>query len=72
MVPQFAKLLIILGIILIAIGLVFLLANKVHWIGRLPGDIYIQKKGFSFYFPLSTSILISLIATLILFFLRRR
>lgn len=59
------KLLIGLGIILIVSGLVFVLAGKVPHLGRLPGDILIQKKNFTFYFPLASSIIISLILFLI-------
>ena len=59
------KTLIIFGIILIGFGLLLTLANKIPFIGRPPGDIYIQKKNFSFYFPIATSILISVILSLI-------
>jgi hypothetical protein len=45
---------------------------RIPWLGRLPGDIYIQKKNLSFYFPIATSLLISLVLSLALFFLRRR
>lgn len=66
------KVLIFFGVILILIGGVILLAGKVPWIGRLPGDIFIQKKNFTFYFPLATSIIISVILTLIFSLLSRR
>ncbi|MBI5748812.1 MAG: DUF2905 domain-containing protein [Nitrospinae bacterium] len=66
------KMLIFFGAILILIGGALLLAGKVPWIGRLPGDIFIQKKNFTFYFPLATSIIISIILTLIFFILGRR
>jgi hypothetical protein len=59
------KMLIFFGVILILIGGAILLAGKIPWIGRLPGDIFIQKKNFTFYFPLATSIIISVILTLI-------
>ena len=66
------KMLIFFGVILILIGGAILLAGKVPWIGRLPGDIFIQKKNFTFYFPLATSIIISIILTLIFSLLSRR
>jgi hypothetical protein len=66
------KSLIILGIIIIAIGGLLLLSGKFPWIGRLPGDIVIQKKNFTFYFPLATSILLSLLLTLVFWLLRRK
>lgn len=59
------KTLIIFGIILIGLGVLLALVNKIPFMGRLPGDIYIQKKNFSFYFPIATSILISIILSLI-------
>ena len=66
------KILIFFGVILILIGGVILLAGRIPWIGRLPGDIFIQRKNFSFYFPIATSIIISIILTLIIFILGRR
>ncbi len=47
-------------------------AGKIPWLGRLPGDFFFRGKNFSFYFPLTTSILISVILTLILWFINRR
>lgn len=69
---SFAKLLIMFGLILAAVGGLLLFVGRVPYIGRLPGDIYIQRKNFTFYFPLATSILLSIILTLLLSFFRRR
>lgn len=66
------KTLVFFGLVLVAIGIVFMLSDKITWIGRLPGDIHIQKKNFSFYFPLTTSILISIVLTLIFLLMGRR
>jgi len=66
------KLLILLGILLAGAGVLILLAGKVPGIGRLPGDIFIQKKNFTFYFPLTTSIILSIILTLLFYFFMRR
>lgn len=66
-----AKTLIYLGLILVVLGVVVALAGKLPWLGHLPGDIYIQRERFTFYFPLATCILISVIITLVLYFLRR-
>ena len=66
------RLLIVLGVIIIAVGGLLLYAGKIPWIGRLPGDILIQKKNYTLYFPLATSIIISLILTLIFWLLGRR
>jgi hypothetical protein len=63
------KLLIITGIILIIVGVLFLLLQgKTGWFGNLPGDIKIEKPNFTFYFPLATMILLSIILSLIIYF----
>jgi hypothetical protein len=73
---SFGKLLILLGLILVLAGGLLLLLGKIPHVGKLPGDILLQKRGWSFYFPLTTSILLSIILsivlTLILSFLGRR
>ncbi len=61
----FGKGLILLGLILIIIGIFFLFGEKIPFLGKLPGDIVIRRDKFTFYFPLATSILISLILTLV-------
>ncbi len=66
------KLLILLGLFLALIGVLVLVAGKIPWLGKLPGDIFIQKKNFSFYFPLTTSIILSIILTLLLYFITRK
>ncbi|GAW92711.1 hypothetical protein DEFDS_1432 [Calderihabitans maritimus] len=60
------------GIFAVIIGLFMLGMGKVFNIGRLPGDIYYQKGNFTFYFPLASSILLSIILTIILNLLLRR
>ena len=65
------KMLILLGVLIIVIGLLLLIGEKIPWIGKLPGDIVIRKKNFTFYFPLATSILISIILTLFFALFRR-
>jgi hypothetical protein len=67
-----AKTLIIFGVILIGIGVLLNFANKIPFLGKLPGDMYIQKKNFSFYFPITTSILISIVLSLIFWLWSRR
>jgi hypothetical protein len=59
------KMLILVGVFIIVIGVLLLIGEKIPWIGRLPGDIIIRKKNFTFYFPIVTSILISIILTLL-------
>jgi hypothetical protein len=65
------KMLILLGVFIILVGLLLLVGEKIPWIGRLPGDIIIRKKNFTFYFPLATSILISIILTLLFWIFRK-
>ena len=69
---SFAKLLILFGVILAAVGGLMLFIGNVPYIGKLPGDIYVQRKNFSFYFPLTTSILLSIVLTLLFSFFSRR
>jgi hypothetical protein len=71
-IQYIGKFLIFLGLIVAAIGGLLLLSDKIPWIGRLPGDIMIQRRNFTFYFPLATSILLSLILTLLFWLLGRR
>ena len=66
------KLLIVLGGLLVIIGAVIVLVGKIPWLGRLPGDIYIERRNFTFVFPLATSILISVILSLVLYLVSKR
>jgi hypothetical protein len=66
------KLLIGLGGLLIIIGATLLLVGKIPWLGKLPGDIYIERRNITFFFPLTTSILVSMILSLVLYLLSRR
>jgi hypothetical protein len=65
------KLFILLGVLIIVIGLLLLVGEKIPWVGKLPGDIIIKKERFTFYFPLATSILISIILTLLFALFRK-
>ncbi|MBJ6727684.1 DUF2905 domain-containing protein [Geomesophilobacter sediminis] len=65
------KSLIIMGLLIALIGVVITFAGKIPWLGRLPGDIYIKKENFTFYFPLATSIIVSVILSFILWLLRK-
>jgi len=80
--PDFSglgKMIIILGLGLTALGVVMSLIGKwpsegsgLGWLGRLPGDIFIKRDNFTMYFPLSTSIIISIVGSLILYFFMKR
>uniref|UniRef100_A0A7V4G8N7 DUF2905 domain-containing protein n=1 Tax=Desulfobacca acetoxidans TaxID=60893 RepID=A0A7V4G8N7_9BACT len=68
---ELGKMLIFFGIILLVLGGVMLLAPKIPWLGKLPGDFTYRGERFTFYFPLATSILLSVILTLLLYLLRK-
>lgn len=63
--------LIILGLILVAAGVIVSFSPRIPWLGRLPGDLYIKKEHFTFSFPLTTCILISAFLSFIFWLLRR-
>ena len=66
------RMMVILGGILLVVGLIFILAGKANLpIGRLPGDIVYRGKNTTFYFPLATSILLSVVLSLVLYFVNR-
>ncbi|HEY9187806.1 MAG TPA: DUF2905 domain-containing protein [Ignavibacteria bacterium] len=62
----FGKILILFGIISILAGILLLFADKIPYMGKMPGDIRIEKENFKFYFPLTTSIILSVVVSLIL------
>jgi formate hydrogenlyase subunit 3/multisubunit Na+/H+ antiporter MnhD subunit len=74
MLPQLGRLFIILGAVLLAVGLWLTFAPHVSFgrLGRLPGDIHIKRDNFTFYFPLTTCILISVLLTLLFSILSRK
>ncbi len=65
------KSLILLGAVIVVIGLVMIAAPRIPYLGKLPGDIHIKKENFEFYFPLATSIVISVVLSGILWLLSR-
>jgi len=66
-----ARVMILIGTVLIVIGLVMLVVPRVPFLGKLPGDILIKKEHLTFYFPLATSIVISIIIGLILYLINK-
>jgi len=75
MVPEvdsLAKILIVFGVVIALVGGLLLLLGKIPFLGRLPGDIVIRRDNWSFYFPLTTSIVISILLTLLLALFGRR
>jgi hypothetical protein len=63
--------LIIIGIILILVGLWITYGPRIPLVGKLPGDILVKRENFTFYFPLATSILLSLLLSLVLYLIRK-
>jgi hypothetical protein len=61
----------LLGAALLAIGAIFYFLKGIPFLGKLPGDILIQRKNFAFYFPLATSLLLSLLLTLLFYLFRK-
>ncbi|MBU9720699.1 MULTISPECIES: DUF2905 domain-containing protein [Bacillaceae] len=68
---QIPKLLVTLGIILIVVGVLWQVGGKYLSLGKLPGDIFIQRGNSTFYFPIVTSIVISVILSLVFFVIGR-
>ena len=68
---EFGKVLFIVGLLIAVIGLVLWSGIGKGWFGKLPGDIHLSRGNFSFYFPLATCLLISLVLTLLFWLFRR-
>ena len=66
------RMLLVMGLVVALVGVVLMLAGRVPWLGRLPGDIYVQRGNWSFYFPLMTSIVVSVLLTLLFWLFGRR
>jgi hypothetical protein len=63
--------LILIGLLVTAVGVVFLLSEKIGWIGRLPGDITIRRGNFTVHFPLATCLVISVLLSLLIWLFRK-
>jgi len=68
------KLLLMIGISIALLGLVLMLAGKLHipWLGNLPGDLSFRSKNFSFYFPITTCLLVSIVLSVIIWIIGRK
>jgi len=71
-VNDLARLLIVLGVVIALAGVALLVVGRVPWLGRLPGDIHIERGNWSFHFPIATSLLLSLLLTLVFYLIGRR
>jgi hypothetical protein len=65
------KVLVFLGLILVILGGVFVLLPKIPWIGKLPGDFFFKGEKVTFYFPITTCIIVSILVTLLVALFRR-
>ena len=74
MLPQFGKILITIGVVFVVLGTLLLFSDRLSFlrIGRLPGDVIYRRGNFTFYFPIVTSIVISLILTLLFYVFGKR
>jgi len=69
---QLGKYVILAGIIIVILGIIiYFFSDKLHWIGRLPGDIRVEKENFRFYFPITTMIIVSILLTIIIQIIKR-
>ncbi|HAX62099.1 MAG TPA: DUF2905 domain-containing protein [Elusimicrobia bacterium] len=66
------KILIVVGILLILLGIIFIFGIKIPYLGKLPGDIFIKKENLAFYFPFTTSIIISILISIILWLITKK
>jgi hypothetical protein len=67
-VSEFGKLLLLVGGVIFLLGLLLSFSGKIPYLGQLPGDILVKKKNLSFYFPLTTGIILSIVLTALLYF----
>jgi hypothetical protein len=69
---ELGKVLVGIGLLLVVVGGVLALGGRISWFGRLPGDIYVQRGNWSFYFPLATSVLVSVVLSFLVWLITRR
>jgi hypothetical protein len=66
MLPHVGKILILVGGLTAVLGVILLYAGKIPLVGKLPGDIVVRREDFSLYFPMATSVIVSIVLTLLL------
>jgi Protein of unknown function (DUF2905). len=70
--PETGKYIVLIGIAILVIGImVYFFHDKLHWIGRLPGDIRVERENFKFYFPITTMIIFSVVLSVIFRIIKR-
>jgi uncharacterized membrane protein YcjF (UPF0283 family) len=63
--PEFGRTLVVFGAIVVLVGLALMLAPSIPWLGRLPGDVFVQRERLTFYFPVVTCLVVSVVLTLL-------
>ena len=63
--PAFGKIVIGIGVVLVLVGFILVAGPKIPWIGRMPGDIVVRKEHFTFYFPIVTCLVVSVVLTIL-------
>jgi hypothetical protein len=71
-VPDLGRILIVFGVVVVLIGVLLVFAGRLPWFGRLPGDVVIQRGPVTVYFPIMTSIVVSIVLTVLLNLFWRR
>jgi hypothetical protein len=71
MLPQFGKILILFGVLLIIAGVLMIFADRIPFLGKLPGDIVYRKGNFTLYVPIATMLIVSILLTILLNLFRR-
>jgi hypothetical protein len=66
-----ARFLIVAGLLLVVVGVLLTFAGKIPWLGRLPGDFTFRREGVTVYFPLATSLIVSVVLSVLLYLFRR-
>lgn len=69
---ELGRTLVVIGAVLLVVGLLVMFSDRVPFLGKLPGDVVVRKKNFTFYFPIVTSLLLSLVLTVVLSLWSRR
>ncbi|MCP4267552.1 MAG: DUF2905 domain-containing protein [Candidatus Brocadiaceae bacterium] len=69
---DFGRILILIGLLIVVLGIILIVGNKIPFIGKLPGDIAIERKNYSFYLPVTTCIVISIVFSFVLWLFSRR
>jgi hypothetical protein len=71
MPAHLGKILVVIGLLVAGVGVLFLLADKIPWLGRLPGDLTFRRGNFTFYFPIVTCLVISVLLSLLFWLFRK-